>query len=304
MKKLMHFLARLFPNTASGENPLAVKMFYRMNLVKEFFKKSSSKQWPYYSGNYHVINPKGQIAICTLTSENLFPKETLSEKVAITGTLMTANLGIEKMILNTISNPNIRYLLVCGKDSPIFKAGEAIECLFEYGINQEKRIVNASGHFPVLKNLPVEKINHFLKQIQLINLKDEKQNPIILDKIKEIKLHDETFETEKANIENDTFTKLKTGGKRIPLDYDTKGFFVITADNKKKEITVKHYYTNNKPGFIVQGHSSESILLAILENDLVSQMSHAGYLGAELTKAETAIRLNLKYIQDQSLKLK
>ena len=43
---------------------------------------------------------------------------------------------------------------------------------------------------------------------------------------------------------------------------------------------------------------------SLLEKNLVSQMSHAGYLGAELTKAETALKLNLKYVQDQSLKYK
>jgi len=98
------------------------------------------------------------------------------------------------------------------------------------------------------------------------------------------------------------FTMLKPGGKRIPLDYDHKGFFVITTDSVKKQITVKHYFKDNKPGYLIQGHSAEAILLSLLQNELVSQLSHAGYLGAELNKAETALKLNLKYEQDQSLK--
>ena len=110
---------------------------------------------------------------------------------------------------------------------------------------------------------------------------------MINEKIAEINLNSETFKTLKLKnpTEKELFNELKPGGKRVPLDYDQKGFFVITVENNKREITVKHYFKNNQPG-------------------LVSQMSHAGYLGAELTKAETALKLNLKYVQDQSLKYK
>lgn len=280
-----------------------------MSSVKDFFKRirhSSKNRWPLYSGNYQVVNPKGKIAVCTLTSDNLLT-ENFSGEIAIIGTVVTPNLGIEHIILNTISNPNIRHLVLCGKDSPIFKAGQAIECLFKYGIDKEKRIINADGHFPVLKNLSEEKISHFLNQVELINAKDEKETETIQQKINGININRENYhslKTEEKTGEQETFIPLRAGGKRVPLDYDRKGFFVITADNGKREITVKHYYKDNQPGFIVKGHSCEAILLAILEKDLVSQMSHTGYLGAELAKAETALKLNLKYVQDQSLKQK
>ena len=44
------------------------------------------------------------------------------------------------------------------------------------------------------------------------------------------------------------------------------------------------------------------MLLGLLRERLVSQLSHAGYLGAELAKAEAALRLGLRYEQDQPLK--
>src|SRR5262249_32922099 len=37
-------------------------------------------------------------------------------------------------------------------------------------------------------------------------------------------------------------------------------------------------------------------------HDLVTQLDHAGYLGAELAKAETALRLGLRYVQDRPLR--
>lgn len=278
MKKLMSFLRKLFTNNSMGENPVAVKMFYKISSVKEFFGRIIPKKsrWPVFSGNYQVINPSGQIAICTLTSDHFDAVASNRNNVAIVGTVFTPNLGLEKIIHNTITNPKIRYLLLCGKDSPVFQAGQAIQCLFKYGIDSEKRIINAVGHFPVLKNISEEKINIFLKQIELIDCIEETKVEVIQNKIGQIEIKKETFEekemlkSEQNISEEESFIPLKTGGKRIPLDYDEKGFFVITTDLAKREITVKHYYKDNRPGFIIKGHSYESILLAILEKDLVS----------------------------------
>ena len=308
MKKFMHFLAKLFPNSSKNENSFAVKMFYFLSKLKEVKSnlfKQNNQHWPVASGNYEIVNPQGQIAVCTLTSENYFSLKNSSENIAIIGTVFTPNLGIEKIIQNIISNPNIRHLVLCGKDSPIFRAGQAIECLFNHGITSEKRIINATGHFPVLKNISSDKIEHFLAQVQLINFSQNNEFEVIKNKINTINVTKNPF-SKKIIIPNEMneneFILLKPFGKRTPLDYDKNGFFVITAEPLNKQIIVKHYYTNNKPGFIIKGKSAESILLAILKENLVSEMSHAGYLGSELTKAETALKLNLTYIQDKSLK--
>jgi len=308
----MHLLASLFPNSDSGDNSVAVKIFHRMSVVKDYFvskKFNKNRGWPVVPGNYVVGNPNGQIAVCTLTTDAIINQIAPWDNIAIVGKVYTPNLGIEKIILNTISNPNIRFLVICGKDSPVFHAGQALQSLFQNGIDKEKRIINAIGHYPVLSNLAVEKINQFLEQIELVDCLEEKNIEHLHQKMLELsKMNKKPFsknsDTEFTEIisEQAEFTRLKPGGNRIPLDYDHKGFFVITTDSEKKQITVKHYYKDNKPGYLIQGHSAESILLSLLQNELVSQLSHAGYLGAELSKAETALKLNLKYEQDQSLK--
>ena len=312
IKRLMHLLANLFPNSESGDNPVAVKLFHRMSVVKDFFvtkKFNKNKGWPAVQGNYAVGNPNGRIAVCTLTTDALIKQIAQWNNVAIVGKVYTPNLGIEKIILNTISNPNIRFLLVCGKDSPVFHAGQALQSLFHHGIDKEKKIINAIGHYPVLRNLAVKKINQFLEQVELVDCLEEKNIEQLHQKMLELnKMNKKPFaKNSGAGLteifsDQDEFTILKPGGKRIPLDYDHKGFFVITTDSEKKQITVKHYFKDNKPGYLIQGHSAEAILLSLLQNELVSQLSHAGYLGAELSKAETALKLNLKYKQDQSLK--
>ncbi len=301
----MRFLVKLFPNSATSENSVAVKIFYRIANIKDFFKRikqPKQSKWPAVSGNYRTFNPEGQIAVCTLTTEDLYLNEKTFERIAIIGTLMTPNLGIEKIIQNIITNSNIRYLVLCGKDSPVFKSGQAIQCLFRYGVNAEKRIKNAVGHFPVLKNLSDEKINTFLQQVELVDCIEENKIENIIETFDSLKLKEPFTSKNNVDVEEPLFTPLKAGGRRIPLDYDEKGFFIISINQEKMEIIVKHYYKDNRPGHIIKGRSSEPILLAILEKGLVSQMSHAGYLGTELAKARTALKLNLKYTQDQPLR--
>jgi len=46
--------------------------------------------------------------------------------VAIAGRVYVPNLGIEKIIRNVTANPRLRFLLLCGKESPVFHPGQAL----------------------------------------------------------------------------------------------------------------------------------------------------------------------------------
>jgi tetrahydromethanopterin S-methyltransferase subunit A len=311
LKKIMHLLAKIIPLDVNSENLLGVKIYSRMLKLKQLLSKISANnklKWPVVNGNYQVVNQKSQIAVCTLTSEGLRDTIINWDEVAITGSLYTPNLGIESIILNTISNPNIRYLVLCGKDSPIFLAGQALRSLFDYGISPDKRILNAKGHYPVLFNLTIEKIQHFLNQIVLIDYREELNTDLVYKNIQILKkkspynpyLND--IASKIAIADEVVFKVLKPIGKKIPLAYDEKGFFVIEINHNRNEIKVKHYYSNNEPGYIIKSHSADALLRTILENNLITQMSHAQYMGAELTKAKIALKNNLQYLQDQPLK--
>jgi tetrahydromethanopterin S-methyltransferase subunit A len=58
------------------------------------------------------------VAVCTLNSEDVARrlKDRVPDGLAIVGTLHTENLGIERIIRNTLANPNIRFLILCGQD--------------------------------------------------------------------------------------------------------------------------------------------------------------------------------------------
>ncbi|HKI46209.1 MAG TPA: hypothetical protein VKA08_12835, partial [Balneolales bacterium] len=174
--KIMGFLRKVMPHDDQGENERAVRMFSRVLKARDLFDRRQhypNRTWPVTPGNYIVGNPEGSIAVCTLTSVELMKPLVSDNRVAIAGRLVTVNLGIEKIIRNVISNPNIRYLLVCGKDSPVFHTAQGLKCLIQKGVDGQKRIVDALGHYPVLKNVGQDQIELFRRQCELLDYAGE-----------------------------------------------------------------------------------------------------------------------------------
>jgi len=92
---------------------------------------------------------------------------------ALAGTLQTENIGIEKIICNVVSNPNIRYLVVCGPESPGHLVGDTLLALAKNGIDDRKRIVGTDAPTPFLFNVQPEFVKRFRDQITVIDLVNE-----------------------------------------------------------------------------------------------------------------------------------
>jgi tetrahydromethanopterin S-methyltransferase subunit A len=98
------------------------------------------------------------------------------------------------------------------------------------------------------------------------------------------------------------FVPILPGGRHKPFDHDPCGYFVITVDLEVKEIILHHHLPDNTPAHEMKGRSAEAMVLGLIREGLVSELSHAAYLGAELARAETALRFGLSYEQDQPLR--
>lgn len=98
---------------------------------------------------------------------------------ALSGTLQTENIGIEKMVCNLVANPNIRYLVLAGPESPGHLTGDALIQLFKNGVDERKRIIGAKAPTPYLFNIPLEMIERLRKQVSLVNLLNEGHPDII-----------------------------------------------------------------------------------------------------------------------------
>ena len=110
--------------------------------------------------------------------ENLV-KVAIETGAALSGTLQTENIGIEKIVCNIVANPNIRYLIVCGEDVEGHNTGTAIKALVDNGIDERRTIIGSQAKTPYLFNIPLETISRFRDQLTLIDLIGETDPEIV-----------------------------------------------------------------------------------------------------------------------------
>jgi tetrahydromethanopterin S-methyltransferase subunit A len=254
-----------------------------------------------------VGDPNGPVAVCALTSERLIGPLVALPGVAIAGMVYTANLGITRIIVNITSNPAIRFLLICGKDSALFKPGQSLVALAEKGVNEKRKIIDAAGYDPVLPSIDPEQVAQFRKQVEILDWTGEEDLQVLQDRVKSLADRNPgVFATGQKETgvtrKQEEFLSIRPGGQREPLLYDPKGYFVITIEPEQKEILLRHYLPDHTPAHEMRGRGATSMLLGLLRDGLVTQLSHAGYLGEELAKAQTALQFGLRYDQDRPLR--
>ncbi len=135
-----------------------------------------------WGGEFQLGNPDSCIAVVTLSDELAFDKE----KVAIWGSDKTENLGIEKVVANILSNPNIRYLLVCGHEVRGHRAGDTIVALHQNGMDDNSKVIGAKGAVPYVENLPQEAVERFQQQVELVDMIDEVDAAMLAAKVDEL----------------------------------------------------------------------------------------------------------------------
>ena len=140
-----------------------------------------SEQYYPWGGEFIDLNPEGSVAVVLLNID-FSP----NKNVAIYGKLKTENIGIEKIVANVISNPHIRYLLICGDDIRGHRSGKSLVALSKYGIDEQNRIIDAPGAIPYIENLDVKAIERFQKQIEIIDMIGNKEKNRINEEIKKL----------------------------------------------------------------------------------------------------------------------
>ena len=139
-----------------------------------------SDGYPPEKGRYARGNDYSPVAVCVIldTFDFTIPPELeelvmagLDTGAALSGMLQTENIGLEKMICNIVGNPNIRYIVLCGREATGHLPGQALLCLMESGVDEKRRIVGSQAPTPFLFNLPDEAIERFRNQIvAVVNL--------------------------------------------------------------------------------------------------------------------------------------
>jgi len=131
-------------------------------------------------------NLDSSIAICTLSSIDLLKKLANSEilnHISIVGRLLSENKGIDSIIKHVNKNQKITTIIVCGKEVWGHKAGHTLFQLHKNGVDKNNRIINSTSPDPYL-TVSKSQIQYFQNNITLVNLINETDFKIILDKIR------------------------------------------------------------------------------------------------------------------------
>ena len=150
--------------------------------MKAIRKDPPAPGYPPEEGCYLRGNDFSPVAVCVILKweREKTPPEIeqlvrvgVESGAALSGTLQTENVGLEKVICNLVANPNIRHLIVLGPESPGHLVGDAILAVAADGIVADKRIVGAKAPTPYLFNIPPEFVERFRRQVTPVNLIDE-----------------------------------------------------------------------------------------------------------------------------------
>lgn len=127
--------------------------------------------WPQNQGTYQVKDPASSVAVICPAQNSELQAAALDYGAAISGCCITPDRGVELVITNTTSNPNIRWIILAGKDSGHL-AGDVIYCVNKYGRDPltERVLKTKCPTNPYLLNISEEVIERFQKQVKVINL--------------------------------------------------------------------------------------------------------------------------------------
>jgi tetrahydromethanopterin S-methyltransferase subunit A len=258
--------------------------------------------WPPLPGDYQVVRYQAPVAVCTLTSTSVAQQlsKGAPEGLAIVGTLHTENLGIERIIRNTLANPNIRFLILCGADTQQaigHLPGQSLKSLFENGVDERGRIRGARGKRPVLKNVSLEEIRAFIEQIELIPMIGEERNVVISEQIETSRTRDTG---PYVGAPNSTNIEVVQAAEPDQLTLDKVGYFVVYPDRRKHRLVLEHYTNAGVLDCVIEGISGSALYTEAIRRHLLERLDHAAYLGRELGHAERALDTGELYVQDKA----
>jgi tetrahydromethanopterin S-methyltransferase subunit A len=147
-------------------------------------KKSPASGWPIVQGDFHTGDANSCVAVVTMGS-HLDEAGICAAGAAIAGSCKTENLGLEKIIANVISNPNIRFVISCGTEVKGHLSGESFIALHKNGVEKGK-IIGTKGAIPFIENLDDAAIKRFQEQVEVVDIMESEDMGAITAKISEL----------------------------------------------------------------------------------------------------------------------
>ena len=231
-------------------------------------KKSPAAGWPIIQGDYHTGDANSPVAVITMGS-HLDETAICAAGAALAGSCKTENLGIEKVVANIISNPNIRFVLLCGTEVKGHLTGQSWTAMHENGVEGGK-IVGSKGAIPFLENLTAEHIKRFQEQVELVNLMETEDLGQISAKIAELTARDPgAFGADPIVVQisdDEGGSEEVVAGEEEPL---TGEMALITSRIKAIQMMVTDIGYRNRFASGVYGGKVEGVMIGLILSLLV-----------------------------------
>ncbi|MCC7369616.1 MAG: DUF4346 domain-containing protein [Chloroflexi bacterium] len=266
---------------------------------------SAANAAPPLVGDVVFGNLESPVAVCTLGSRSLLADLVARPEIAIAGRVFTENVGIERMVQNVAGMTTLRVLVVCGRETP-HAVGQTILALHANGLDADHRVIGSTAPEPFMPNLRPDQLRTFQRRVQVVDMIGELDPATIIARSGELAASVGTAaaraEDGEAVRSADRAERIKaTLDQRSAWEYDPIGYFLVFVDRPNGLLRVEHYNQRHELQHVVEGAGAAEIGQTLARRGLVTLLAHAVYLGRELGRAESALRLNVDYEQDRPL---
>jgi tetrahydromethanopterin S-methyltransferase subunit A len=292
-----------YPAVASNALQRAVPTLDLMDTSCDFRVREGV--WAPVVGEYVILDPSAAVAVSTLASvalvDALVPRQ--PHGLAIVGKTETENIGIDKVIKNVITNPHLRYLIVAGNDPHGHYPGKTLLALAAHGVDDQGRVIGSPAKRPVLRNVSAADIQAFRHQVHVIDMIGCDHPEEVSTRIGDL-AHSTSTRCGCHDLSTPPLVSLPTAPTIVATDpgdvvkLDKAGYFVIIPVAARAVITVEQYAYDHTLLRVIEGAHAREIYLLLIRHGWVTELSHAAYLGKELTQAELSLHYGFKYVQD------
>jgi tetrahydromethanopterin S-methyltransferase subunit A len=187
-----------------------------------------------------------------------------NDRYAIMGTVKTENMGLEKVMVNVVSNPRLRFLIVCGMEEFGHFPADAVMKIWKNGIDERSRVIGARSAIPYICNVGVEVVQRFREQVEVIDLVYPKDAQEIVAYDPVYFFEEERAQELLAEIER---CMARDPGPFVgpPIEIDAKGLMVDAKKAIKSIDNLALEFTNQMLRLPSEKLSTDSSLVAISE---------------------------------------
>lgn len=166
-----------FPNGLNLDSLRLVQIPKEIDKFRKYDRQKLKEFYPVAKGNYLLRDLASCFHVMSPNEETSLMKLGFEFGAILSGSCIT-NSGLVNVIVNTVSNPNARFIFVVGKDSS-HKSGICLYSLWKHGLNSKTREIigykkylkhNEQAISPFIFILPLNAIERFRKQVTVVPL--------------------------------------------------------------------------------------------------------------------------------------